>query len=252
MSGADKNADWPARSSYFGIVDLAGLPKDRFYLYQSRWSASPVVHVLPHWNWEGREGQRIPVFVYSNASEVELFLNGRSLGSQKRGSAPVVIPTSDRSRKPATFSSTYRLAWDVPWQPGALRAVAKTGDRVVATDEVRTAGAPARVRLQPDRSEIAADGSDLSFVTVRIEDRDGNLCPMADNLVRFSIAGPGRIAAVDNGNAATTEPFQAPYRRAFSGMAMLIVRSQKASAGEIRVVAESEGLASGTITLRTR
>ncbi len=249
MSGADKEADWPSRSSYFGIVDLAGLPKDRFYLYQSRWARAPMVHVLPHWNWEGREGQPIPVFVYTNADEVELFLNGRSLGSKKKRAEPVVIPTSGRSRKPDTFATRYRLAWDVPWQPGTLRAVAKTGGATVAADEVRTAGAAARVTLVPDRRTITADGSDLSFITVRVEDKDGNLCPSADNLVRFTVTGPGRIAAVDNGNAATTEPFQAPYRRAFSGMAMLIVQSRRGSVGEIRVIAESDGLRRADVRL---
>jgi len=131
---------------------------------------------------------------------------------------------------------------------GAPLREAKT-QGVVASDEVRTAGAPAKITLVPDRSQIAADGDDLSFITVRIEDQDGNLCPLADNLVRFNVSGPGRIAAVDNGNAATVEPFQADQRRAFSGMAMLIVRSQKGRAGEILVGAESAGLAPATVTL---
>jgi beta-galactosidase len=251
LSGADKKADWPARSSYFGIVDLAGIPKDRFYLYQSRWSRAPMVHVLPHWNWAGREGQPIPVFVYTNADEVELFLNGQSLGVKKKGAEPVEIPMDGRNVKPGTFATRYRLAWNVPWQPGTLRATAKTGGQVVASDEVKTSGAPAKIALVPDRSRIAADGDDLSFLTVRVEDKDGNLCPLADNLVRFTVSGAGRIAAVDNGNAATVEPFQANERKAFSGMAMLIVRSNGEAAGEILVKAESPGLAPASVTLTT-
>ena len=251
-SGSDRAADWPARSSYFGIVDLAGIPKDRFYLYQSRWSKSPMVHVLPHWNWENRAGQPIPVFVYTNAEEAELFLNGTSLGSKKKGAEPVEIPVDGRNITPGRFGTPYRLAWNVPWKPGTLRVVARSGGRAVASDEVKTAGSPARVTLVADRTAIRADGEDLSFVTVRIEDKEGNLCPLADNLVRFNVTGAGVLAAVDNGNAATTESFQARERTAFSGMAMLIVRSVNGKQGDIRVSAESDGLAAATIVLTTR
>jgi beta-galactosidase len=245
----DEN-DWPARSSYFGIVDLAGFPKDRYFLYQSRWTTKPMVHLLPHWNWEGREGQEIPVFVYTNASEAELFLNGKSLGRKRRGAETVVLPVGPRTRKDEKFESRYRLLWNVPWAAGTLRAVALEGDRTVATKEVRTAGAPAKVALQPDRKTIDAGGRDLSFVTVRIEDREGNLCPMANNLVRFTLSGPGSIAGVDNGDSATTEPFQANQRTAFYGLALAIVRSDKA-AGSVRLVASAEGLQPGETVIRT-
>ncbi len=248
----DNSADWPARSSYFGIVDLAGLPKDRFYLYQSRWSNAPMVHVLPHWNWAGREGQPIPVFVYTNADEVELFLNDRSLGTKARFSEPVEIPVGEKASKSGKMLTKYRLAWNVPYAPGTLRAVARTGGKVVANDQVRTAGVPAKVALVADRDTLTADGQDLSFVTVRIEDKDGNLCPMADNEVRFDASGAGSIAAVDNGNAATFESFQADHRSAFSGMAMLIVRTTKGKPGDIKVTATSAGLQPGTVTLRSR
>jgi beta-galactosidase len=244
--------DWPARSSYFGIVDLAGFPKDRFYLYQSQWTdggTDRMVHVLPHWNWAGREGEPIPVMAYTNAEEVELLLNGRSLGRKRKGE-PYVIPVGEKISSDRKFTTTYRVVWDVPYEPGTLRAVAYVGGRPVATAEVKTAGAPARVVLAPDRVTIRADGEDLSFVTVRIEDASGNLVPGADNLVKFTMAGAGRIAAVDNGNAASLEPFQADQRKSFSGLALLIVRSKRGERGEIRVTATSEGLAAAGAVLR--
>jgi beta-galactosidase len=244
----DEN-DWPARSSYFGIVDLAGFPKDRFYLYQSQWTKEPMVHVLPHWSWAGREGQPIPVMAYTNAEEVELLLNDRSLGRRRKGE-PFVMPVGQKISDDLRFATRYRLVWEVPYAPGVLKAVAYTGGQPVATMEVKTAGAPARVVLSPDRVKIRADGEDLSFVTVRIEDADGNLVPGADNLVRFAVEGAGRVAAVDNGNAASLEPFQAGERRAFSGLALLIVRSKRGERGEIRVTAASDGLAGAGAVLR--
>ena len=234
--------DWPSRSSYFGIVDLAGFPKDRYYLYKSVWTSEPMVHVLPHWNWAGREGQMIPVMAYTNAEEVELFVNGKSMGRRKRGTDTVVIPVGPNVSSTRTFTTKYRVEWQAPYQPGSLRVVAYKGAAQVAADEVRTAGVPAIVRLIPDRARIRADGQDLSFLTVRIEDKDGNLCPLADNLVRFKVDGAGKIEAVDNGNAATAEPFQSDRRKAFSGMALLIVRSYRGRAGEIKVQATSDGL----------
>ena len=237
--------DWPARSSYFGMVDLAGFPKDRYYLYQSVWSKKPMVHVLPHWNWAGREGQEIPVMCYSNGEEVELFLNGQSLGRKKRFSEPVELPVGPNVSPDRKFASKYRLMWPVLYRPGTLRAVSYQDGKQVAVDEVRTAGAPARVKLIPDRTTIHADGDDLCFVTVRIEDQDGTLCPGADNLVRFEVSGAGFIQAVDNGNAATVEPFQADYRKAFSGMALLIVRSKPNQPGRVRIRAAAEGLTAG-------
>jgi beta-galactosidase len=244
--------DWPAHSSYFGIVDLAGFPKDRFYLYQSQWTdgtKEPMVHLLPHWNWAGREGQPIPVMAYTNAEEVELLLNGQSLGRKRKGE-PFVMPVGQKISDDLRFTTKYRLVWEVPYAPGTLKAVAYAGGKPVATTEVKTTGVPARLVLAPDRARIRADGEDLSFVTVRVEDRDGNLVPGADNLVKFAVQGAGRIAAVDNGNAASLEPFQADQRQAFSGLALLIVRSERGSRGEIRVTATSEGLAAAGAVLR--
>lgn len=244
-------ADWPARSSYFGMVDLAGFPKDRYYLYQSVWSTKPMVHLLPHWNWEGREGQNIPVMVYSNGDEVELFLNGKSLGLKKRFSEPVELPVGPNVSVDGKFTTKYRLIWQVPYAPGTLKAVAYQNGKQSAMDERRTAGAPAKIELVPDRNVIQADGDDLSFVTVRVEDKDGILCPMAENLVRFDVTGPGSIAGVDNGNAATTESFQADHRKAFNGLALLIVRSRSAQPGQVHVVARSENLKEATATITT-
>ena len=251
--GATANdADWPSRSSYFGIVDLAGFPKDRFYLYQSRWTTKPMVHLLPHWNWAGMEGKPIPVMCYTNAEEVELFLNGKSLGRKKRFSEPVELPVGNNAGANGKFQSKYRLMWQVPYTPGTLKAVAYQGGKSIATTEVKTAGAPARVVLVPDRAAIAADGEDLSFVTVRVEDKDGNFCPMADNLVKFKLDGPAKIAGVDNGNAATVEPFQADYRKAFNGLALLIVRSEHGKAGRVKITATADTLRQGETTLTTK
>jgi beta-galactosidase len=245
-------SDWPARSSYFGIVDLAGFPKDRYYLYKSVWTAAPMVHVLPHWNWPGMEGKPIPVMAYTNCDEVELIVNGKSLGRKKRFSEPVELPVGPNISKDGKFKSKYRLMWEVPYAPGSLKVVGYRDGKAVASDEVRTAGAPARISLAPDRRTIRADGEDLSFITVRIEDKDGNLVPGADNLVQFKVEGAGGIAAVDNGNAATAEPFQADHRKAFSGMALLIVRSNRGAPGTIRVAATSEGLQTAQTALESR
>jgi beta-galactosidase len=243
--------DWPARSSYFGFVDLAGFPKDRYYLYQSQWSKTPMVHLLPHWNWKGKEGQAIPVMAYSNADEVELFLNGKSLGRKARFAETWEMPVGQNVSKDKQFATKYRRVWQVPYQPGTLKAVAYNAGKQVAVDEIRTAGEPAQIHLVADRATIAADNDDLSFVTVRIEDANGNICPLADNEVHFSVTGAGKIQAVDNGNAATTEPFHADRRKAFNGLALLIVRSEGVG-GKIHVVASGSGLTEASLDLMTK
>jgi beta-galactosidase len=250
--GDDNSHDWPARSSYFGMVDLAGFPKDRYYLYQSVWTRKPMVHVLPHWNWTGHEGQPIPVMVYSNADEVELRLNGVSLGRKRTFSETVELPVGVDVSATGKFQSKYRLLWNVPFEPGTLTAIAFRGGKEVARDVMRTAGAPARIRLLADRGTIAADGDDLSFITVRVEDRDGNLCPLADTRLNFRVTGAGSIAAVDNGNPATVEPFQADHRNAFNGLALLIVRSRDRAPGKILITASADGLAGMHLQIVTR
>jgi len=247
----DNEADWPARSSYFGFVDLAGFPKDRYFLYQSQWSTTPMVHLLPHWNWKGKEGQAIPVMAYSNADEVELFLNGKSLGRKARFAETWEMPVGQNVSKDKKFATKYRRVWQVPYEPGTLKAVAYNSGKQVAVDEIHTAGEPAKIHLIADRSTIAADNDDLSFITVRIEDANGNICPLADNEVHFSVTGAGKIQAVDNGNPATTEPFHADHRKAFNGLALLIVRSEGA-AGKIHVVASGSGLTEASLDLTTK
>jgi len=225
---------WPSVSSYFGIVDLCGFPKDRYYLYQSQWTDEPVIHILPHWNWQGFEGQKIPVWCYSNCESVELFLNGKSLGEKK------FCDTED-----------LHLLWKVPYSPGTLKAVAKNKGKTVCTDEVQTAGAPVKIMLTPDRTEISADGEDLSYVKVEIVDQEGRVCPNADNLVKFKIKGAGIIAGVGNGNPISHEYFKAGERKAFHGLCLVVIQSKREQ-GAIRLSAESEGLQTADLLFRVK
>ena len=224
--------DWPSRSSYFGIVDLAGFPKDRYYLYQSQWSDKPVVHLLPHWNWAGFEGKEIPVWCFTNADSVELFLNGQSLGT-----------------KDFKDSKSLHLEWKVPYAAGTLKAVGKKGDKTLI-EEVHTAGEPAKLIVSPDRKQISADGEDLSYVEVRVVDKDGNLCPNAANLIGIELAGPGTIAGVDNGDPASHEPFQAKQRKAFHGLCLAVIKAAR-TPGEIRLKATAPGLQSEPVVITT-
>jgi beta-galactosidase len=231
-----------SRSSYFGIIDLAGFKKDRFYLYQSRWRPDlPMAHILPHWNWPERAGLKdaagaavpTPVHVYTSGDEGELFLNGRSLGRKKRG------------------AEDYRLRWDdVVYEPGTLRVVTYRSGRKWATAETRTAGVAVKLALTPDRREIRADGADLVFVTLAVQDRDGRTVPRANDQVRFTIEGPGRIVATDNGDPTSFEPFQSPDRRAFNGLALAVVSATRAASGTIKVMASAPGLRSASTDIR--
>ncbi len=223
---------WPARSSYFGIVDLAGFPKDAYYLYQSEWTNKPVLHLFPHWNWTA--GKKVDVWAYyNNADEVELFLNGKSLGT--------------RSKK----GEELHVVWQVNYQPGVLKAVSKKNGQVVLVKEIQTAGKPAKIELLADRSELSADGKDLSFITVRILDEKGVVVPNADNLVQFKLEGEGTIAGVDNGFQASLEPFKADYRKAFHGLCLAIVQS-KVKAGELKLIATSVGLKEASVLIKVK
>ncbi|NOR27958.1 MAG: DUF4982 domain-containing protein [Lutibacter sp.] len=248
------SGDWPSRSSYFGTVDLCGFPKDRFYLYQSVWTKKPMVHILPHWNWEEQNVEKIPVYAYSNCEEAELFLNGKSLGRKTMGIDKTTLPINFNwwKRPETTWDSPYRLNWNVKYEPGELKIVAYNNNVEVASKIIKTASKPAQIKLNPDRSTISADGKDLSFITIKIEDKNGNFCPLADNLVKFKITGPGTIAAVGNGNAATLEPFQADYRKAFNGLCMLIIKSEKGEKGAIQIEATSEGLSLGKVVVTSK
>lgn len=226
----------PSRSSYFGIVDLAGFKKDRFYLYQSRWRPElRMAHLLPHWNWPGREGEVTPVHVYTSGDEAELFLNGKSLGRKKKAALE------------------YRLRWDdVKYAPGELKVVAYKNGKKWATDTVRTTGTPAKLTLEADRSTIMADGRDLSFIIVTVADKKGQLVPRSKNQLKFAIEGPGEIVATDNGDPTSFESFQAPERKAFNGLALVMVRAKPGVGGKIKLSATSEGLTGGSVTIRSR
>jgi Beta-galactosidase/beta-glucuronidase len=217
---------WPARSSYYGIIDLAGFPKDAYYMYQSEWTNKPVLHIFPHWNWQ--PGKVIDVWAYyNNADEVELFLDGKSLGKKSK--------TAD----------TLHVMWRVNYQPGTLKAVSRKNGKIVLSKEIKTAGEPAKIELIADRKNINPDGEDLSFVTARILDKDGNLVPYADDLINFKIEGEGIIAGVDNGLQTSMESFKANHRKAFNGLCLVIIRS-KNKAGKIMLEATADGLRSST------
>ncbi|MFI3320414.1 MAG: glycoside hydrolase family 2 TIM barrel-domain containing protein [Rikenellaceae bacterium] len=243
------NGDYPVRSSSFGAVDLAGFPKDRFFAYQAQWTKEPMVHLMPHWNWKGMEGFPVPVQCMTNCEEAELFFNGESLGRKVKGKDLTRLMLKTLRYEPDHFDSPYRLEWIVPYKAGELKVVAYTDGKVMAEQVIRTAGKPAKITLSCDRSEISADGKDLSYVTVRIEDKDGNFCPLADNRVSFSIEGEGVILATDNGDAASIEPFQQNHRKAFHGLALAIVRSND-KASDITIKATSKGLKAAQTTIK--
>jgi beta-galactosidase len=248
--------EWPTRSSYFGIVDLCGFPKDRYYLYQSQWTSDPVLHIVPHWTWPGREGEVTPVHVYTGYETAELFLNGRSLGVRRKNPAAGAPAETFIGEDPAmdTIFGRHRLIWeDVCYEPGVLKVVAlNAGGDPVDEAEVHTAGPPARVELRPDRREIAADGVDLAFVTVRILDAEGHLCPQAANRVTFDVGGAGELVATGNGDPTCLTPFASADRDAFHGLALLIVRARRGQSGAITVRAGAAGLTGSEVVIASR
>lgn len=233
----DTNA-WPNHSSMFGIIDLASIPKDRYYLYRSVWNKeAETLHILPHWNWEGREGEKTPVFVYTNYPSAELFINGKSYGRQTK-------------HKNGTVENRYRLMWhDAVYQPGEVRVVAYDEQgNPVAEKTVRTAGKPHHIELVTDRSSLLADGKDLAYVTLRIVDKDGNLCPNDGRLVSFKVKGAGKYRASANGDPTCLDLFHKPEMHAFGGMLTVIVQSGE-KAGEIELQATAKGIKTGTIRI---
>jgi beta-galactosidase len=225
---------YESRSSYTGMIDLAGFPKDRFYLYQARWRPDhPMAHILPHWTWPERVGQVTPVHVFTSGDEAELFLNGRSLGRKKKG------------------EFEYRLRWDdVVYEPGRLEVVAYRAGKEWARATAGTAGEAAVLEVRPDRATIRADGLDLAFITARIADKAGITAPRATNLLHFSLEGPGEIVATDNGDATDMTSFASHSRRAFSGLCLVIVRARPGHTGEIRLTASGDGLQPATTVVQ--
>lgn len=246
--------NWPSHSSLFGIVDLAGLPKDRYYLYRSHWNSDEeTLHILPHWTWPGREGETTPIFVYTNYPSAELFINGVSQGIQTKDESVTYDNSMDEeSMRGLKRQKRYRLMWmDTKYEPGTVKVVAYNAEgEAVAEREVKTAGKPHHIELSVDRAEIKADGRDLAFVTVSVVDKDGNLCPTADNLIKYSVSGEGAYRAGANGNPISLEPFHEPEMKVFSGMMTAIVESTY-TPGEIVLTARSKGLKSAKVVVRT-
>lgn len=222
---------WPARSSYYGIVDLAGFPKDVYYLYQSEWTTKPVLHLFPHWNWN--KGDTVDVWAYyNNADEVELFLNGKSVGSKSK--------TTD----------VLHIMWRVPYQPGVLKAISKKNGKIILTKEIRTAASPAKIVLTADRTTIKANGKDLSFVTATLVDQNGNAVPINDRVLQFSVTGAGVLAGTDNGFPADSTSLKSSTRKTWKGMALAIIQAN-VKKGNITVLVKGEGLKEAVITLKT-
>jgi beta-galactosidase len=213
---------WPSRSSFFGIVDLAGFPKDVYYMYQSEWTNKTMLYLFPHWNW--KKGETVDVWAYyNNADEAELFLNGKSLGKQHK------------------TDSVFHVSWRVPFEPGTLKVVSLKNGQQVMSKEIHTAGAAAKVVMKPDRGSIHADGKDLSFVTVEIQDKDGNLVPDASQMIHFSVAGNGVIVGTDNGDPNNHVSLKKPDRNAFHGKALVVIQSN-GDRGTVKVTAKTDGL----------
>ncbi|MBW8684810.1 beta-galactosidase GalB [Chitinophaga rhizophila] len=234
------DSKWPSHSSYFGIFDLAGIPKDRFYLYRSRWNTQQAtLHLLPHWTWPGREGQVTPVFCYTSYPTAELFINGKSMGKISKDTS------SNQSR--------YRLMWkDVVYQPGTIRVVAyDAAGKAVAADSVKTAGTPHHIQLTADRTVLTADGKDLAYITATVVDADGNVCPDADNLLQFEVSGAGKYKAVANGDATSLELFHLPQMKAFSGKLAFIVQAGE-KAGSIKATVKSDQLQAASCVLKVK
>jgi beta-galactosidase len=229
---------WPNHSSMFGIIDLAGIPKDRYYLYRSIWNKNEnTLHILPHWNWKGREGQITPVFVYTNYPTAELFINGKSYGKQ--------------SKNNVTVQNRYRLMWmGAVYEPGEVKVVAYDAQgKAVEEKTVRTAGKPDRIELAADRKSISADGKDLAYINVRVVDKDGNLCPDDQRLITFTATGSGKYKASANGDPTSLDLFHLPQMHAFNGQLTSIVQSGE-NAGTLVFEAKADGLKTGRIEIK--
>jgi beta-galactosidase len=244
---------WPSKNSSSGVIDMCGFPKDGFYFYQSQWTDEPVLHLLPHWNWSGREQQVFPVIAYTNCDTVELYLNGRSFGAKS-----YELPRQGNSERwnryaePKIRATTadLHLAWDVPYEAGILKAVGRKNGKIVIVKEVKTTGPPASVRLSVDRATINADAEDVAHIIVEIVDKDGLVVPTASNHIQFNIKGEGKLIGVGNGNPMDHASFQIPERDAFNGLALAIIQSS-AKSGKISIRAESAGLKGDVIEIQS-
>jgi beta-galactosidase len=240
--------------SFSGVIDSAGFKKDGYYFYQSQWTSKPMLHVFPHWNWKGHEGEVLPVYCYTNCDSVELFVNGKSYGI--KGYGLMLEGMRDRygtMTNPGRIQTTHdlHLQWDVAYEPGTLRVVGTKGGQIVASEEVVTTGEPAAIDLQSDKTTLDADGRDVAHLTVKIVDDQGRMVPTAGNNLKFTVEGAGKLVGVDNGNMSIDEPFKADQRTAFYGLALGILQSTR-SPGPIAVTVTSDGLPDRSIRLECR
>lgn len=245
--------NWPSHSSLFGIIDLAGIPKDRYYLYRSHWNkGEKTLHILPHWNWEGREGEVTPVFVYTNYPSAELFINGKSQGKRTKDlSVEIDSSYTEAAQKSFERQKRYRLMWmNTKYEPGTVKVVAyDENGKAVDEAEIHTAGKPHHIVLTADRDQLQADGKDLSFINVKIVDKDGNFCPNETRQIKFKVKGAGTFRAAANGNSASLESFQEPQMKLFSGQLTAIVQSAE-EAGTITFEASAPGVKSAKLILK--
>lgn len=245
---------WPSKNASCGPLDMCGFKKDAFYFYQSQWTEKPMLHVFPHWNWEGMEGQVIPVLCYTNCDSVELFVNGRSFGAKS-----YELPSQGMTEKYGHFdkpvihatTADLHLSWDVPYERGVLKVVGKKDGEVVCVKETVTTGKPSRIKITADRENICADGKDVSHIIIEVIDDEGNMVPTADNLISLEIEGHGNLIGFDNGNPASHEDFKYNHRRTFNGLCLAIIQSSFEK-GKITVKATSDGLASDTVILSSK
>jgi beta-galactosidase len=246
-------ARWPGKGSSSGEIDMTNLPKDGYYFYQSQWTNKPVLHLLPHWNWAGREGQIIPVLAYTNCDTVELFVNGKSYGIKVQE-----FPRQGNSGKWNKYDKPYvnittgdiHLSWDVAYEPGTIKAVGRKNGKEVIIDEIHTAGKPAALRLITDSSRVKADGKDVALIHVDVIDDQGNVVPDATNIINFTVSGNGKLIGVDNGDQRDDDSFKLNHRKAFKGHAYAIVQTDS-KAGNINIAVQADGLKPASTTIQT-
>jgi beta-galactosidase len=244
---------WPGKGSYSGQISTINLPKDGYYFYQSQWTDKPVLHLFPHWNWAGREGQIMPVVAYTNCDTVELFVNGKSYGIKVQE-----FPHQGHSGAWNKYAKPYvgvttadlHLTWDVAYEPGTLKAVGRKNGKEAIIEEIHTAGKPAALRLTADTTTINADGSDVALIHVDVIDDSGNIVPDAASQITFTITG-GKLIGVDNGNPRDDTSFKSNSRKAFNGHAFAIVQAD-GKQGDIVLTAQTDGLKQVSVTINAK